>query len=142
MQHMPIVEPCWAACFYPSSPKIRLRKDKFLWQYFKKISSTLTCYIAHQILKWHRKVILKRKWTNYYIHYMSLNALLNFWDFYDRFFLMTGFIGIIIIMSNSRDRVFMEIDFYGKILIFCSFCKTPKEFMTLLNIRILKALPQ
>ena len=31
----------WVTCFHPYSSKIRLRKDKFSWQHFKKISRTL-----------------------------------------------------------------------------------------------------
>ena len=32
---------CWATSFHPYSPNIRLRKDKFPWQHFKKIHRTL-----------------------------------------------------------------------------------------------------
>ena len=48
------------------------------------------------------------KWTHYYV--LFFKARLNFWGFYDEFFVMTGFMGIIRTMSDIKDGAFMEID--------------------------------
>ena len=42
----------WAKCFYPYSPKIRLRKDKFSQQDLKKISRTLQLKLNKRTLLW------------------------------------------------------------------------------------------
>ena len=39
----------WRICFYVYSPNLRLRKDKFSWHHFRKISRTL---YAHVLLRY------------------------------------------------------------------------------------------
>ena len=42
---------CWPICFHPYSDKLRLRKDEFSRQQFRKISQTLYAHVLLRLTK-------------------------------------------------------------------------------------------